>query len=64
MLCKVFARKCVKNAKTSDILPIKENNHNFRQPEKYKVYAAIYKQTCKQAQNLICKDYSTVRCEL
>ena len=39
-LCKFFAKKCVKNAKTSDMFPMKENNHNLRQPEKYIVYPA------------------------
>ena len=39
-LCKVFAKKCVKNAKTSDMFPMKENNHNLRQPEKYIVCPA------------------------
>ena len=37
-LCKVFAKKCTKSDKTSFMFPLKENKHNFGQPEKYVVF--------------------------
>ena len=39
-LCKAFARKCTKYEKTSNMFPLKVNNHNVRNPEKYVVYPA------------------------
>ena len=49
ILCKSFAKKCTMNAKTSDMFPVKENNHNFRQPEKYIVFPANTSRLAKSA---------------
>lgn len=39
-LCLNFAKQCVKNPKTKDMLPLKENVRNTRRPEKYYVQPA------------------------
>ena len=36
-LCKTFAKKCIRNPKTSDMFPLNRQDYNTRNPEKYQV---------------------------
>ena len=49
ILCKSFAKKCTMNAKTSDMFPVNEKIHNFRQPEKFMVFPANTSRLAKSA---------------
>ena len=49
-LCKMFAKKCIRNPKTSDMFPLNRQDYNTRNPEKYQV---TYANTSRLAKSSI-----------